>query len=81
LPTGTKRVRWLDYPMAIPRFGAASFVAFILIAQLLTSALVDQFGLFNMPKRPVDFTKLLGLTVIAAGIVIMEIDNLRKTQS
>jgi transporter family-2 protein len=71
----------LSATVIIPRFGAASFVAFILIAQLLTSAVVDHFGLFNMPRRPIDMTKLLGLTVIAAGIVIMEIDNLRKAHS
>jgi transporter family-2 protein len=50
-----------------------------LIAQLLTSAVVDQFGLFSMAKRPIDMTRLIGLIVIVAGIAIMEIDNLRKT--
>jgi bacterial/archaeal transporter family-2 protein len=69
----------LSATIVIPRFGAASFVAFILIAQLLTSAVVDQFGLFSMAKRPIDMTRLIGLIVIVAGITIMEIGNLRKT--
>jgi bacterial/archaeal transporter family-2 protein len=68
----------LSATIIIPRFGAASFVAYILIAQLLTSAVVDQFGLFSMERRPIDLTKLIGLTVIVVGIAIMEIDNLRK---
>jgi transporter family-2 protein len=71
----------LSATIIIPRFGAASFVAFILIAQLVTSAVVDQFGLFGMPTRPIDLTRLVGLIVIATGIAIMEIDNLRKTHS
>lgn len=71
----------LSATMIIPRFGAASFVSYILIAQLLTSAAVDQLGLLGMAKRPVDTTKLIGLTIIMAGIVIMEIGNLRKTHS
>lgn len=71
----------LSATVIIPRFGAASFVSFILIAQLLTSAVVDQFGLFGMPTRPIDMTKLIGLTVIAAGIAIMEIGNLQKAHS
>jgi|SRR5665213_191424 transporter family-2 protein len=71
----------LSATIIIPRFGAASFVAFILIAQLLTSAVVDQFGLFSMARRPIDVTRLIGLTVIVLGIVIMEIDNLRKAHS
>ena len=71
----------LSATIIIPRFGAASFVAFILIAQLVTSAVVDQFGLFGMPRRPVDAVKLTGLITIALGIVIMEAGNLRKSSS
>ena len=71
----------LSATIIIPRLGAASFIAFILIAQLLTSAVVDQFGLFSMARRPIDMTKLIGLTVIVLGILIMEIDNLRKAHS
>lgn len=68
----------LSATVIIPRFGAASFVAFILVAQLLTSAIVDQFGLFGMPRRPVDMMRLGGLITIALGIAVMEIGNLRK---
>jgi transporter family-2 protein len=66
----------LSATVIIPRFGAASFIGYILIAQLLASAVVDQFGLFGIARRPVDITKLIGLVVIAAGIAVMEIGNL-----
>jgi len=69
----------LSATVIIPRFGAASFVAFILIAQLVTSALVDQFGLFGMPQRSIDFTRLIGLVIIAAGIATMEMGNLQRS--
>jgi transporter family-2 protein len=68
----------LSATIVIPRFGAASFIAFVLIAQLLTSALVDQFGLFGMAKRPGDALRLAGLMTIALGIAIMQAGNLRK---
>ena len=71
----------LSATVIIPRFGAASFVAFILIAQLVSSAVIDQFGLFGMARRPVDTMKLIGLAVIVAGIAIMEIGHLRGGQS
>jgi bacterial/archaeal transporter family-2 protein len=58
-----------------------SFIAYILLAQLLTSAVVDQFGLFGMARRPIDITKLIGLVGIAAGIAVMEIGNLTKASS
>ena len=71
----------LSATVIIPRFGAATFIAYILIAQLVTSAVVDQFGLFGMARRPIDITKLIGLVGIAAGIVVMEIGNLTKARS
>ncbi len=71
----------LSATLIMPRFGAASFIAFILVAQLATSALIDQFGLFGMPRRPVDALRLAGLAAIAVGIAIMEIGNLRKASA
>jgi bacterial/archaeal transporter family-2 protein len=71
----------LSATIIIPRFGAASFIAFILVAQLLTSAVIDQFGLFGMGKRPIDATKAIGLVLIVAGIAIIEIGNLIKARS
>src|SRR6195952_3423220 len=38
----------LSATIIIPRLGAASFIAYILSAQVLSSAVVDQFGLFGM---------------------------------
>jgi bacterial/archaeal transporter family-2 protein len=70
----------LSATIIIPRFGAASFIAYILIAQLLTSAVVDQFGLFGMTRRPIDMTKLVGLLMIGAGIAVMEIGNLANAR-
>lgn len=70
----------LSATVIIPRFGAASFVAFILIAQLVTSALIDEFGLFGMARRPIDLARLAGLAVIAVGIIIMEVGNLRNAR-
>ncbi|SDK03569.1 MULTISPECIES: DMT family transporter [Bradyrhizobium] len=70
----------LSATIIIPRLGAASFIAFILVAQLLTSAAVDQFGLFGMARRPTDITKMVGLIVIVAGITVMEIGNLIKAR-
>ena len=68
----------LSATVIIPRFGAASFIAFILIAQLVGATLIDQFGWFGMPRRPVDAIRVAGLTVITAGIAMMEIGKLRR---
>ena len=70
----------LSATIIIPRFGAASFIAFILIAQLITSAFVDQFGLFGMTRRPLDAMRIGGLGIILIGIAVMEIGNLRHAK-
>ncbi len=70
----------LSATIIIPRLGAASFIAFILVAQLLGAAVVDQFGLFGMERRPIDITKMVGLIVIVAGIIVMEAGNLTKAR-
>jgi len=71
----------LSATIIIPRFGAASFIAFILVAQLLGSTMIDQFGLLGMARRPVDPMRVAGLVVIVAGIAIMEFGNLRTAAS
>jgi transporter family-2 protein len=70
----------LSATIIIPRLGAASFIAFILVAQLLTSAVVDQLGLFGMVRRPIDITRMVGLIVIVVGIAVMEIGSLMKAR-
>lgn len=70
----------LSATIIIPRLGAASFIAFILVAQLLSSAAVDQFGLFGMVRKPIDITRMVGLIVIVAGITVMEIGSLIKAR-
>ena len=70
----------LSATIIIPRLGAASFIAFILVAQLLTAAVVDQFGMFGMARRPIDITRMVGLIAIVAGIAVMEIGNLTKAR-
>jgi len=71
----------LSATLIIPRFGAASFIAFILVAQLLGATAIDQFGLFGVARRPVDAMRIAGLLVIVVGIAIMELGNLRKVWS
>lgn len=70
----------LSATVIIPRIGAATFIAFILIAQLLTSAVVDHFGLLGVAKRPIDLSKSIGIAVILIGIAIMQFGNSFKSQ-
>jgi transporter family-2 protein len=56
-----------------PRFGIGNAVMFVLFGQIISSALIDQFGLFGAPQKPIDLLRAMGLVVMAAGIVIAQI--------
>ena len=64
----------------IPRFGAANFVAFILLAQLLMSGILDQFGLFGLPVRPMNLMRGLAFLLIAIGIIVMQFAANKSTE-
>lgn len=55
--------------------GAAYATILILLAQIVASAIIDNYGLFGMQTIPMDFQKVLGAVVILIGIVIF---NFRK---
>lgn len=56
-----------------PRFGIGNAVMFVLFGQIISSALIDQFGLFGAPQKAIDLLRAAGLAVMAAGIVIAQI--------
>ena len=64
-----------------PRFGIGNAVMFVLAGQIISSALIDHFGLFGAPQKPVDALRAVGLVVMASGIVIAQIaaNNTRPT--
>lgn len=54
-----------------PRFGVGNFVMCAVIAQLVASTVIDQFGLFGAPLHPVDTKRLIGLILLGAGAVLV----------
>lgn len=56
-----------------PRFGVGNAVMFVLAGQIISSALIDNFGLFGAPQKPIDLLRATGLGVMIAGVVIAQI--------
>lgn len=56
-----------------PRFGIGNAVMFVLGGQIISSALIDHFGLFGAPLKPIDAMRAFGLVLMAAGIVIAQV--------
>lgn len=55
-----------------PMLGAANFIVAIILGQLLASAALDQWGLMGFPKQPVTPTRVIGLSVVFVGILVMQ---------
>ena len=51
--------------------GAGGITAATISAQLLTSMLLDQFGLFGLEKHPITWTRVLGVLLLAAGTYLV----------
>ncbi len=51
----------------MPRLGATTALALIIIGQLAMGILIDQFGLFGVAVRPVDLVRLVGAGLLIAG--------------
>ena len=52
-----------------PKLGITAMLFFIIVGQLITAATIDHFGLIGMPIREVNITKIIGLIIVAFGLV------------
>jgi bacterial/archaeal transporter family-2 protein len=60
-------VLYLTLNQTMPRLGATTALALIIIGQLVMGILIDQFGLFGVAVRPVDLVRLVGAGLLIAG--------------
>ena len=51
----------------IPRIGVATTVTLIVVAELITGALLDHFGLLGATVRVLDPARVIGIAVLFAG--------------
>lgn len=55
----------------IPRLGAGLAFALIVSGQLIMSLLMDHYGWLGIPVNPVSGTKLLGIALLIAGVLLI----------
>ncbi len=60
-------VLYLTINHTMPRLGAATALALIIIGQLTVGLVVDHFGLFDTAVHPVDAWRLAGVALLLAG--------------
>jgi transporter family-2 protein len=52
----------------IPRVGVAASITTVVAGQLLVGTILDHYGWLGTTARPLDFTRLIGLGVVLAGV-------------
>ena len=55
-----------------PKFGVGNAIFFVLIGQLISAAVIDHFGLFGAQQIPLTWTRLSGLLLMAAGVLLTQ---------
>lgn len=60
-----------SYVVLAPRIGLSALLGLAIVGQLMSSQVIDHFGLLGAIRRPVSVMKLCGLSVMLAGLAIM----------
>jgi transporter family-2 protein len=61
----------LSLVFLFPRLGAGVSIGLVVCAQLVASLVLDQFGWLGLEKRPVDWSRLGGVVLIAGGAILL----------
>ena len=57
--------------MSIAKLGAAVATTSIIVGQVLTACILDNFGLFGLEKTPFTWLKFLGIALLAIGAKLL----------
>jgi transporter family-2 protein len=57
--------------VATPRLGVATTICLAIAGQMAISLLLDHFGWFELARRPVTVVRLLGVVLIACGVILV----------
>lgn len=57
--------------LMVPRFGAATVLALIVVGQMLGSLAFDHFGVLGLPEQPLSPVRLLGAAFLILGVVLV----------
>ena len=71
----------ISVTILIPKFGVGNTILFVVCAQMCSSAIIDNWGLFGVPVRPVSWLRFFGLIVIFAGLVLVQLGAARSADT
>jgi transporter family-2 protein len=57
--------------LLLPRLGAATVVALIVLGQMLGSILFDHYGWAGLPRHSADWQRMIGVALLIGGVVLI----------
>ncbi|HEX3990127.1 MAG TPA: DMT family transporter [Acetobacteraceae bacterium] len=57
--------------LTVPRLGAATVLALVVVGQMIGSLTFDQFGLLGLPQQPATLARLAGAGLLIAGVILV----------
>ncbi|WEH92783.1 DMT family transporter [Acinetobacter soli] len=60
----------LSYVILAPRIGLSALLGLAIAGQILSSLMIDHFGLLGATERPVSLIKLVGTIVMLVGLTV-----------
>jgi bacterial/archaeal transporter family-2 protein len=58
--------------LLLPPLGAATLLALVVAGQMSAAVIMDHFGAFGLTTHPVSISRVLGVALIIAGVVLIK---------
>lgn len=57
--------------ICVPRIGPTSWVSLIVAGQLVTSLIIDHYGLMSMPVHSIGLIRIVGVVLLMTGVTLI----------
>ncbi len=57
--------------LGVPRIGTTAVLALTIVSQLIAGLAMDHYGLFGMRGIPIDYKRMLGVTLLLVGVFLI----------
>lgn len=65
----------LSVTFLTPRFGVGNTILFVMVAQIITSSLIDHFGVLGAVQRPLQPLRIIGLVILLVGLAVTQLSS------
>ena len=55
----------------VPRIGVALTFSLVIAGQMLVTLVIDHFGILDVPIKQINFPRILGVTLITIGVILI----------